>query len=176
MASFNKTITAAFGADRGRNIPRRMCAIIAKLGRSFRAFITTTTCARIGRKSPRSRQHRPHRLCGREPLWIAGKFQTVRRLTDLSWGHHANVARRASRRDPNALRKLARTVRVSRASPRKNNSSPHGSLAGTLCEAMEAPVKVIDLFSVLPAVTNGWMFAAFVVAVVVWWIAPASRR
>jgi hypothetical protein len=29
-------------------------------------------------------------------------------------------------------------------------------------------VKIINLFSILPAVTNGWEFAAFVVVVVVW--------
>jgi hypothetical protein len=29
-------------------------------------------------------------------------------------------------------------------------------------------VKIIDLLSILPAVTNGWQFAAFVVVVVLW--------
>jgi hypothetical protein len=29
-------------------------------------------------------------------------------------------------------------------------------------------MKIIDLFSILPAVTNGWTFAAFIVVVVVW--------
>jgi hypothetical protein len=48
--------------------------------------------------------------------------------------------------------------------------------AGASRETVEAPVKIIDLFSILPAVTNGWMFAAFIVAVFVWWIAPTSRR
>jgi hypothetical protein len=41
---------------------------------------------------------------------------------------------------------------------------------------VEGLVKIIDLFSVLPAVTSGWEFAAFIVLVFVWWIAPASRR
>jgi len=82
---------------------------------------------------------------------------------------------------------LARIVRLSSryhrrtvtASATRLGKTIHHLLAvsaGALRETVEAPVKIIDLFYVLPAVTNGWMFAAFVVAVFVWWIAPASRR
>jgi hypothetical protein len=43
-------------------------------------------------------------------------------------------------------------------------------------ETEEAPVKIIDLLSILHAVTNGWQFAAFVFAVVVLWMRRRPTR
>jgi hypothetical protein len=56
--------------------------------------------------------------------------------------------------------------------------TPWQSRLAHSCETEEAPVKIIDLFSILPAVTSGWQFAAYIVAVVVllWMRRRPTRR
>jgi hypothetical protein len=60
---------------------------------------------------------------------------------------------------------------------RKSIHYPLPISAGAFARNRGGPVKIINLFSILPAVTNGWQFALYIVAVVVvLWMQRPPRR